>query len=183
MKTELLHSLKEEYKRRMDEQSENDKNLKVLLNRKRLLENSPIVKDYIELTESIDMLSAEMESEEDILRDIISKSNDLLSENSYSIYYYAGSYLNEGLSSIRVERNSSIAEYNVYIDLESRQTIEVPVEDSRLFEENNLVIVLNNENTNYNTFNVIREMFLSDSIKHDLNIASQKVLKLDKKNF
>ena len=56
MKEDLLKEFRNEYTMKLKMKQKNDKDLKTLMERKDILENSPLIKSYIELTEAINQL-------------------------------------------------------------------------------------------------------------------------------
>ena len=77
MREDLLKQFRSEYVKRIEAKEKNDKSLKVLLDRKTILENSPLIKSYIELNEQIDDLKNNTISTESIFLDTIGADKEL----------------------------------------------------------------------------------------------------------
>ena len=73
MREDLLKQFRSEYVKKSEINNKNAESLKVLLERKAILENSPLIKSYIELNEQIDTLGNNIISTESIFLDTLSE--------------------------------------------------------------------------------------------------------------
>ena len=175
MNKDLLKDLKEKYNEKMKEKKINEGHLKVLLKRKEILENSPIVKDYIELIEQIEEMQSSIYNEQDILDSLVREveCNDEIDSNK--LYLYVGTFINEGKIPRMVERDCFFGEFDRYVDIETLCLIDNPIEDREVFESSNTVI------TDGDLYE-LHDNFIIDSIKEEEDIAVRKVLTRKQKN-
>ena len=89
MKEELLKDFRNDYVERLKKKQSNAKDLKILMKRKEILENSPIVRDYIQLNSQIELLINESFDKDDIYLTTLMDFEDkgLMSETN-EIYVY-----------------------------------------------------------------------------------------------
>lgn len=176
MDNNLLKELKEKYNNEMCKKNEVDKSLKVLNKRKVILENSPIVRDYIELMDQIESLKYQITSEEEILNCLMTEleyRNDFKTNN---IYCYCGTFIEENGSCTLVDENDKeIGYFDRYVDIESLCVLDNPVEDREVFEKENIVI------RDKNLYQ-LHDDFITDCIKINQDAAVKKVLSRSKKN-
>ena len=184
MNEKVLNEFREEYNKRLEKKHKIDKSLDILKKRKEILENSPIVRDYIELNDQIEKVSDMIFTEEEVFFDTLYDfENKGLIDETNNIYLYAGSFINENGDERLVERDSLISEFDRYINIESLKDIDVPVEDRTNFEKNNKVLVLdNNDYIKYLIYD-IRDQFIRDSLNYGQEDACSKVLIRNKKNY
>ena len=177
MKEDLLKDFRSDYVKELKKKVDNDKYLEVLNQRKSILENSPLVKDYIRLNEQIEECKKESYSIDRIFSKALLKYVDQgLTEETNQIYLYLGTYYSDGMDTVEVERNSSDAVFDWYVDIESVKYIENPVEDRNIFEENNKVVLLDNYHDSKYLLCDIRNQFIHDALCEGQDIACKKVL-------
>lgn len=184
MKEEILKDFRQEYIKRLEENEINNKSLNVLKNRKKILENSPLVKEYIELNKQIDDVTNKIFTADDIFTDTLYNFNNIgLTDETNNIYLYAGSFINEYGYERQVERDDSIAEFDKYINIESFENIDIPVEDRENFENSYRVLILDsNVPVKYLKYE-IRDQFINDALLEGQEAACHKVLSRNKKNL
>lgn len=175
MNNKSLKELKKKYNESINQNNRIKRNLQILIERKKILENSPIVKDYIDLLTQIEESKCQILTEEDILTDLITF---LDYENGYEtnkIYCYAGTFIQEGNNLRLVDKDYPSSEFDRYVDIESLYVIDNPVEDRKVFESENTIIYADN-------LYDLHDEFIIDCIKKGQNIAVEKVLSRHKKN-
>lgn len=183
MKESLLKDFRSEYKKRLKEKIELDKDLEILIKRRRILENSPIVKDYIELNNKIEEAMDKVCSEEDIfLSTLYEFDSKGLATDTNNILLYMGTFINENGYARLVDRNSSIAEFDRFINIESLDDVDVPVEDRDVFERNNNIIFLDNKEPSMYLLHEIRDKFIQSALTDGQEKACKKILSRNKKN-
>ncbi len=144
MNQETLNGLRDEFKKKKAEIKEHNK--KVI--RVRELMNDPAVKEYIELTgnnpqiEYINLNSIEIIN--DIYRPFLTTIKPSERNN---IYFYLGTYsfyyhydISEGGIDKKVAKDDKLADYNLYWNIEGGVPIRIPIDNSKEFEKNNVVI-------------------------------------------
>ena len=183
MKENLLKELKKEYDKGMQEKEANDRRLKTLMDRKAILENSPIVKGYIELCEQIEAEEENFCLAGDVFIDALCDFTDKgLFDETNGIFLYAGTFITEFGYEKRVPEDYQFAEFSRYIDIESFEQLDIPVEDRKAFESNNKVLFLpDEEKTKYVKYD-LRDQFVMDSLSEGQEVASKKILTRYKKN-
>lgn len=169
MNKDLLNSLKEKYNTGMQEKNKNEKDLQVLLDRKQILENSPIVRDYIELLKQIKKHRKNLSSENKILSNLIHEVEYRDNDDTNGIYFYMGSFIHEGNRKRLVDRDYHLSEFDRYIDIESLCFRDNPVEDREIFERENIVILSGD-------LYDLHDEFIIDCITKDQDAAVAKVL-------
>ena len=183
MKEDLLKDFRNEYIKRLKEKQNNDNILSTLMNRKKFLENSPLVRDYIELCNQIQKFEDKIFTEDEIFTYTLFEYENMgLTSETNKIYFYAGTFLTENGEVKRVERNSSTGEFDKYIDIESIQILEVPIEDRDVFEKSNRVVDLNVDFDKY-LFYDVRDEFINDCLNYGQEVACKKILSKNKKNL
>ena len=184
MKEDLLQEFRKDYEKRLDDNLKNRNNLAVLMKRKALLENSTLVKDYINLVNDI------KETEDDIYTDYEVFSETLhdymsmgLAQETNDIYLYIGSYVNEGGYNRKTERDDINAEFDSYINIESFVGVEIPVEDREVFEKEHKVLLIDESIPMKYLIHELREDFIKDALLNGQEEACKKVLSRNKKNL
>lgn len=184
MKEEVLKDFRQEYIKRLEENEINNKSLNVLNNRKRILENSPLVRSYIELIKQIEETANRILTTDEVFADTLYDFNNKgLTDETNNIYLYAGSYVNEYGYEREVERDSSLAEFDKYINIESFEELDIPVEDRENFENSYRVLILDsNVPTRYLKYE-LRDQFINDALFEGQEVACHKILSRNKKNL
>ena len=177
MREDLLKEFRNEYRQDLRAKDENDKNLSILKQRKAILENSPLIKDYVELNSQIDQYMKNGDSIDGIFNKALLKYvKKGLTEETNEIYLYLGTYYSDGIDTVEVERNSSDAVFDWYVDIESIKYVENPVEDRHDFELNNKVILLEDYHNSKYLLCEIRNQFIQDALYQGQDIACNNIL-------
>lgn len=176
MNDKLLRDLRSKYMDKIVQQESNEKKLQVLLQRKAILENSPIVKGYVELLEQIDEVKNNTHDIKHILDNLVWDADNNYDQDTNKIYYYVGTFINDGKMAIPVDRNDSLGEFDSYVDIESLCTIDNPIEDRDSFEKSNTVIITDDE------LYELHDTFIMDCVRDGQDSAVTKVLTRYKKN-
>ena len=183
MREDLLKQFRSEYVKRIEAKEKNDKSLKVLLDRKTILENSPLIKSYIELNEQIDDLKNNTISTESIFLDTLSEfENKGLNERTNGIYYYLGSFdIDEYGNEYQVHRDDYFTNplFERYIELESKRIIEIPSDDADQFENENCVVI-DSDYPDVSMFSDIRKEYFYEALQEGQEIACKKFLSRNK---
>ena len=184
MKEELLKEFRNDYVERLKKKQSNAKDLKILMKRKEILENSPIVRDYIQLNSQIELLINESFDKDDIYLTTLMDFEDkgLMSETN-EIYVYNGTFYTEDHIVKRVGRDNPVGEFDKYIDLESMDELEIPVEDRLAFEASHKVVPLGNMEPTKFLLYKLRNQFIEDALYEGQEVACNKVLSRNKKNL
>ncbi len=184
MNKELLKKFRNEYTERLEQNNKKETSLKALIQRKEILENMPIIQDYINLVKQIDELNAEVSTDKQVfLHTLFDYEEKGLVDETNSIFIYDGSFMTRNGIVIATERNSSDAEFDRYIDIESIEEVDIPVEDRKLFERFNKVIFLDESLPVKQSLYEIHNQFMQDAITDGEKAACKKVLSRNKKNL
>ena len=147
------------------------------------MENSPIIRDYVELCEQIEKEEGNFAYSEEIYLETLWDYEDKgLMDETNDIFLYAGTFMTDFAVEKRVDRDSIYGEFDRYINIESFDEILNPVEDREVFETKHKIIfsdVL--EPTKYMLYE-IRDEFINDSLSEGQEIACKKILSRYKKN-
>lgn len=183
MNSDLLKDFKEEFLKKLEENKRKKLIFEALMQRKGYLENSRVVQDYIALMEQIKDMDDEVLDEGQIFWHVLFDYEDkgLVSETN-GILLYAGSFFRDQDYLISVDRNSSDAEFDNYIDIESFDEIDIPVEDREIFEKEHKVIVLDDESSKYSLYE-LHGQFMYYAVNEGEEVACQKILSRNKKNL
>ena len=183
MKEDLLKELKKEYDRGIDEKEATDRRLKTLMDRKAILENSPIVKGYIELCEQIEVEEEKICLASDVFVDTLYNfTNKGLFDETNGIFLYLGTFITEFGYEKKVPEDYQFAEFARYINIESFEQVDIPVEDKKVFENNNKVLFLTDEETTKYVKYDLRDQFVMDSLSEGQETATKRILSRYKKN-
>ena len=184
MNKELLKDFRDEYTEKLEINDKNEASLKVLMQRKEILENMPVIQDYIKLVKQIEDLKNEVSTNKELfLRTLFDYEGKGLVDETNSIFVYDGSFITRDGNIIRTERNSSDAEFDRYIDIESIEEVDIPVEDRKLFERFNKVIFLDESLPVKQSLYEIHNQFMQDAITNGEKAACKRVLSRNKKNL
>lgn len=175
MNNDLLKELRVKYNDQTIQRDNSEKKLQTLLKRKEILENSPLIKDYIELLEQIDASIEESYKEKFLLDSIISDFKYSKNDETNKIYQYVDTFITEDGLNVVVGRDCDDAEFDRYVDIESLSIIDNPVEDRYSFEASNKIIV-------GGYLPEIHNDFILNCIKDGQDVAVEKVLTRYKKN-
>ena len=162
----------------------NKRKLNIMKYNKRLLGRLNInKKDYIQLNSQIDTLLEKSHFDYDFVKTLsILEDKGLMSETN-EIYVYNGTFYMQNNIVVRVHRNNPCGEFDKYIDIESMDEIEVPVEDRLIFEKNHKIVPLDGlEPTKYFLYS-LRSKFIEDSLREGQEVACKKILSRNKKNL
>lgn len=183
MKDDLLEEFKNDYVDKSKRKHNYVNELKVLMKRKAIMENSTIVKDYIQLNSQIDTLLEKSHFDYDFVKTLsILEDKGLMSETN-EIYVYNGTFYMQNNIVVRVHKNNPCGKFDKYIDIESMDEIEVPVEDRLVFEKNHKIVPLDGlEPTKYFLYS-LRSKFIEDSLREGQEVACKKILSRNKKNL
>ena len=186
MKEDLLKEFRNEYTMKLKMKQKNDKYLKTLMERKNILENSPLIKSYIELTEAINQLKNNTCSINDIFSSTLSEFESKgLTDETNEIYFYLGSFdIDEHGNEYQVDRNDDFIFplFNCYMDIESKKVIEIPFDDADEFEYKNKVIITSSY-PDALMITDIRNDYFCDALYEGQENACKKVLSRNKKNL
>ena len=184
MKEDLLKDFRNDYVKRLKKKQSNDKDLKILMERKKMLENSPIVRDYIQLNSQIEMLLNESHNMNNIFFTTLCDYEDkgLMSETN-GIYVYTGTYYNEAGIFRRVYKDSPFAEFDKYVDIESMREIEIPIEDRSAFLENHKIVPVDEIELSKYSLLELRKLFIENALYDGQEVACKKILCRNKKNL
>lgn len=178
MNSKLLKELKDDFLEKKAINDQNEKKLNSLIQRKELLENTRIVKDYIELCHQVnDMLDQVEDEKQMFLHTLFDYERKGLVKETNGIFLYSGTYIRDCDYVIRVRKNDSDAEYDEYIDIESLEEIIVPVKDRAVFEKEHMVIALNEDSPIKYSLYELHHDFMYDSVIEGQEKACQKILK------
>ena len=141
MNKDLLQSFRDVYFKKIAERKQKSAEIETLLRRQKILENTLIVQNYIELLQTIEKAMLEMESEEQIfLHTMFDFQKKGLFDSTNNILLYDGTFINDQDYVIMVERDYPNAEFDKYIDIESSEELYIPVEDRESFEGSHKVV-------------------------------------------
>ena len=183
MKEDILKNFKKEYEFKLKEKENNDKCFEVLMNRKTIMENSPMIRDYIELCNQIEEAKEKLYSTQEVFSDVLYdfETKGLVDETN-GILLYAGTFMTDFGSERNVHRDSIYAEYDKYIDIESFDEVLNPIEDREFFEKTNTIINLNISDPARYVLYDIRDEFINDALAEGQEVACKKILSRYKKN-
>ena len=183
MREDLLKQFRSEYVKKSEINNKNAESLKVLLERKAILENSPLIKSYIELNEQIDTLGNNIISTESIFLDTLSEfENKGLNDKTNEMYYYLGSFdIDEDGNEFQVYRDDYFSNplFERYIELESKRIIEIPSDDADQFENENCVVI-DSDYPDVSMFSDIRKEYFYEALQEGQEIACKKFLSINK---
>jgi len=185
MEEQILQKIKKEYLDIKEEQ----KNLKKLYDRLLELENNELVKEYLFITEKL--------QESDLDKKLAANQNDIISKIYYKhlynikqtngIYIYLGTYKNNheidivhGSLDERVNKNNKQANYILYQDIEKTEPIQIPIQEAKKFESENIIIfpdIYLSESYYYE----VQRNFFNNCVIYGQEEALKKVKKLAKK--
>lgn len=178
MNNDLLKNLKDDFMKEKDENDIAERQLNSLLERKRLLENTRIVQDYLELCDQVDAMSDKVQDEKQIfLRTLFDYEHNGLVDETNDIFLYAGSYVTDLGYTVPVERDDPDAEFDNYINIESLEELDIPTEDREDFETEHKVIVLNGRDYDNCNLYDLHTKFMYDAMLNGQEKACQRVLK------
>ncbi len=178
MDNDLLTKLREEFLQKREENARKEAAFNSLMQRKEILENAPIVRDYIELLETIKEAKHGLKDEKQLfLHTLFDYERNGLVDETNGIFLYSGTYVREWDYGIRVEKDDPKAEFDEYIDIESLKTVEVPVEDREAFESKHETIEIDESSpVKYSLYELHRD-FMYDAVMEGQEKACQRVLK------
>ena len=162
MNKEVLKKIKESYERLEETQKE----IKKVWNRINILEENPIVKEYLSLKESVKILNPEKLtlSKSEILE--ICSRNYLTSNKETNDIYIC-------LGTVRLTVKKQAKFYKRYINLEAYDDNRIiPIEESKEFEKNHQII----EAVNFNEYVELQKDFILNSIEEGQEVACKKLL-------
>ena len=184
MREDLLKDFRNNYVKKLKRKQTHDKALNILMKRKEILEKSTIVKDYIQLNSQIESLISESCNKNDVFFDTLYdfEGKGLMSETN-EIYVYNGTFFTENSMVRRVHKDNPIGEFDKYINIESMDEIEVPVEDRLVFEKRHKIVPLDGLEPTKCFLYKLRNQFIKDSLFEGQEVACKKILSRNKKNL
>ena len=180
MKEELLEVIRDDYFEKINQNDKRKRNLEILKTRKSFLENSPIIKQYMDLEKQIDVHEQNIRSDELILEKLLNfYAGSINDKDSNDIFIYLGSFVYDMHNNeIQLNRNDDTItpDYNLYANIESADYRAIDYADYEKFErEHNVIIV--SDFPNIRTFYDIRSEFFKDAFSEGQEKAVSKVLK------
>ena len=181
MKEEILERIKMDYEKM---KSEKEQYQKV---RKRIqeLEENELIKEYLGLlsqTESYDYERIAGLSKEKMYDRAFRNHLTSIKETN-GIYVYLGTFIysiecdiEHGANDYRVNRNNPNADYRLYQDIESYDSIEIPIKKCEDFEKTHQVIFAKTYPKNLKYYE-IQNYFIKTSIEEGQEVACKKLLK------
>lgn len=186
MEEEILKQIKKEYKKEKKEKER----CQSIQDRIDELKENPYVQEYLTLinkSKEIDMDYLLDKTEQQMIMSAFNQRIYEIKETN-KIYVYLGTYqrgigcdIEHGVNDYRVFRYDEKADYVEYRDLESRCSIEIPINDAFAFEKNNHIIIPDTFLTE-NYYYRLQECFIEDLVKNGQKKAVCKILKKCKSN-
>ena len=184
MQEDLLKEFRKEYDKGLKQQLISDDDLKVLIKRRSLLENSTIVKDYIQLNSQIETILNNSYNKDEVFNNTLSSFEDKgLMSDTNEIYVYNGTYYTRDGITIRVHKDNPCGEFDKYINLESLYEIEISIHDRSVFEESHKIVPLDGLEPTKGFIYDLRSQFIEYALCDGQEVACKKVLSRKKKNL
>ena len=184
MKNDKYLAMQQTYKIQMEKQSL----IQDVLSEIAELEKEPIIKRYITLKKLL--TSAEVQTEDYIIDNIINRYSPKNAEETNHIYYCLGLY-SDDLSGIFHKNHILIkygsfnkeATYKLYANIETTcDIVKVPIEDCQEFEKNNFIIFPEDLLSGEDEYFEIQREFYITAMTENQEATCKKILKKYQKN-
>lgn len=184
MKEKIFNELKEDYFEKHEKNEKNKKRLEALKQRRDFLKNNILVKQYIELQKDIKKHSSLILSEDEILDSTLSYFDEVSLDDENNIFVYLGSYVYDDYTDLlQVGRDDEdvVPAYNIYGNLETKETLVLDYEDCEEFErENNILVIYDFPGTNL--LYDVRNEYFKDAFENGQKEAASRLLRRIKNN-
>lgn len=135
------------------------------------LKENPIVKEYLETNKKLKEIPKDIKINFSYMQYLW----EIDEKDTNGIYVYLGSYKEVNNETYKADYYFDNAQYRKYQNIEQKMEIEIPVSDSRVFEETHNVIFPNSKHR-IHEFNMIRSDFFEDAVENGQEHAKELIL-------
>ena len=174
----ILCFLKSDYENRLNDKDKKESHIVKLLNAQYFLNQHPSFLKYIDFSDEIREYYENYQTNDDILDELVNEAINagLLRENN-NILFYAGTFMNDGKSIWQVPRDSIKGEYDLYLNIESCEQIQNPIENRSSFEGDHKIIFYKKVYPSMHDFRELKHYFFKSVMIEDQEEVCQRVLK------
>ncbi len=177
MNNDVLTLLKNSYARTIADRDEKEEYIIKLITKQKFLSKHPNLLKHRNYSYEIKEFFDNYQSDDAILDTLVEEaiSQSLLNDTN-NIYFYAGTFMNDGETTWQVPKNSSKAQYDLYLNVENCRKVEIPITERSNFEKENHIVSFYKTYPTMNDFESIHHEFFKSSINEDQETACQRVL-------